>query len=284
MNWFTNWIKQPFKPFKSSNIPDDLWHKCIKCSDMIFKKQIIDNLFVCTVCDHHNRISAKDRLNIFFDKIENQDNNFEEINIPSAEDDPIKFKDKITYKSRLKKYREKCQANDCFSVGIGQVGKKKAIALSMDFGFIGGSMGRDLGNAIVHASKLAVEYNIPLITFSSSGGARMQEGIFSLIQMARTTIAVKQVREAGLAYISVLCDPTTGGVQASFTMLGTIILAEPNALIGFAGARVIRQTIGEDLPDDFQSSEFQLKNGFIDQIIHRNQMRNTISKILNILS
>ncbi len=282
MNWFNDWIKPKISSLVPSQMPENLWHKCKKCNEMIFKEQIQDNAFVCTFCDHHERISAKERLNVFFNS-KSQKGNFEEVILEKQTDDPIKFSDKVSYKSRLKKYRDKCNSHDCYAIGIGEIDGNKVIALAMDFGFIGGSMGRALGNAIVHASQMAVEYDIPLVIFSSSGGARMQEGIFSLMQMARTTIAVKQVREAGLPYISVLCDPTTGGVQASFAMLGTITLAEPNALIGFAGARVIQQTIGEDLPDDFQSSEFQFKNGFIDQIVHRHNLRSEISKILHIL-
>ncbi|QEK38665.1 acetyl-CoA carboxylase, carboxyltransferase subunit beta [Candidatus Cytomitobacter primus] len=278
MNWLTNWIPK-IRSTKSSSIPENLWHKCNKCGEMIFKQQIEDNLLVCTICDHHERMTAKQRLCAFF----GSEKCFVVEEPKKYSDDPINFTDKISYKSRLKKYREICDSDDCFLIGIGSVEGKKVVALSMNFKFIGGSMGRALGNAIVYAADLAVENGIPLIIFSSSGGARMQEGMFSLVQMARTTIAIKQVKEAGLPYISVLCDPTTGGVQASFAMLGTITLAEPDALIGFAGKRVIQQTIRVELPDDFQSADFQFNNGFIDKIVHRSKMRSEIIRILDIL-
>lgn len=278
MNWLTSWIPK-IRSERSANVPSDLWHKCSKCEEMVFVQHMIDNSWVCTICGHHERMSATQRLISFF----GSKDSFKIENPAQLKDDPIKFSDVKSYKSRLKQARAKSASDECFAIGVGRLDNNPVVALAMDFSFIGGSMGRALGNAIVHAAEISVKNKIPLVIFSSSGGARMQEGIFSLVQMARTTVAVKSVRDAAIPYISVLCDPTTGGVQASFAMLGTVTLAEPGALIGFAGKRVIQQTIGEELPKDFQSAEFQFKNGFVDRIVHRTELRSTISKILNIL-
>ncbi|QEK38158.1 acetyl-CoA carboxylase carboxyl transferase subunit beta [Candidatus Cytomitobacter indipagum] len=278
MNWLTSWIPK-IRSERSESVPDDLWHKCNKCEEMIFRSHMVDNMWVCTICDHHERMRAHHRLVSFF----GSESNFKTEIPPRLQDDPINFSDTVSYKSRLKKARAKCDMDDCFEIGVGKLEGNSVVALAMDFAFIGGSMGRALGNAIVHAAEISIRNKIPLVLFSSSGGARMQEGIFSLMQMARTTIAVKKVKDAGIPYISVLCDPTTGGVQASFAMLGTVTLAEPGALVGFAGKRVIQQTIGEELPKDFQSSEFQFKNGFVDKIVHRSKIALEINRIINIL-
>ncbi|USO00505.1 MAG: acetyl-CoA carboxylase, carboxyltransferase subunit beta [Alphaproteobacteria bacterium] len=254
---------------------ENLWHKCSKCSELVYICEIEDNCWVCTWCDHHERLKARKRLELTFDQ-----GSFEELDYKDSFDDPIKFKD---YKAKLKKSRVETGQNDCYLIGFGNIKCNPAVVLAVDFSFIGGSMGKALGNAIVYASEQAVSKRAPLIIFSSSGGARMQEGMFSLLQMARTTIAVNNVKLAALPFISVMCDPTTGGVQASYASLGTVVLAEPKALIGFAGPRVIKQTINTELPEGFQSSEFQFKNGFIDKIVNRKDMRKELGRILTIL-
>ena len=245
---------------------------------MIFTKDLIANQRVCTDCGHHMRGSALERLTWTFDQ-----DAFTRIELPKAVTDPLKFRDTKRYTDRLKEARDKSHLDDAVVAGHGTIGGQRAVVAAMEFGFIGGSMGAGLGEAIVAAAKLAVLQQAPLIVFTASGGARMQEGAVSLMQMPRTIIATRLVKDAGLPFIVVFTDPTTGGVSASFAMLGDIHIAEPGALIGFAGARVIEQTVRETLPTGFQRAEYLLKHGIIDMVVKRQDMKETLARVLSLL-
>lgn len=279
MNWLTNFVRPKIRALvKKENVPDNLWRKCTACDKMVFHRDLAANLFVCTHCGHHMRIGADERLKMLFDG-----GNYTKIELPDINVDPLKFKDQKRYTDRLKDSQSKTGHKDAIVVAHGKLGGLNSVLAAFDFAFMGGSMGMGVGEGLVAAAKLAVLQEAPLIVFPSSGGARMQEGALSLMQMPRTTAAVQMVREAGLPYIVVLTDPTTGGVSASFAMLGDIAVAEPGAIIGFAGARVIEETIREKLPAGFQRSEYLLDHGMVDMVVPRSELRATLIRILALL-
>jgi acetyl-CoA carboxylase carboxyl transferase subunit beta len=242
---------------------------------MLFHRDLVENHQVCHHCHHHLRIDVKSRLAMMFD---NQD--YTELAVPKAITDPLKFRDTKKYVDRLKEYRAKTQREDSVIAAYGHMGGRSAVVAAFDFSFMGGSMGMYAGNALLTAADYAVKTKSPLIAITASGGARMQEGILSLMQMPRTTIAVARVKEAGLPYIVILTDPTTGGVSASFAMLGDIAIAEPGCVIGFAGARVIEETIRQKLPDGFQKAEYLRDHGMVDMVVHRREIPQTLIKIM----
>lgn len=278
MNWLTNFVRPKLRALVGKDVPDNLWDKCNKCEQMIFHRDLTENRFVCRNCGHHMRLSAPDRLNLLFDK-----STYTRLVLPKAIHDPLKFKDVKKYGDRLKDARHKTGEDDAILAASGAIGGQKAVVVVFDFSFMGGSMGLAVGAGIVEAANIAVKERAALIIVPASGGARMQEGILSLMQMPRTTIAVRRVKEAGLPYITLLTDPTTGGVSASFAMLGDITLAEPGATIGFAGARVIQQTIRHALPEGFQTAEYLYDHGMVDRVVHRHHLREEIGKILRLL-
>ncbi len=279
MNWLTNKVLPKIRALgRRDDTPDNLWHKCPKCGQMIFHRDLAAADKVCPHCGHHMRISPKERFKALFDEGE-----YTQIELPEVTPDPLKFRDSKKYTDRLKENRAKTGEPDAVLVAHGELGGIQTVIAAQDFAFMGGSMGLAAGEALIAAAKLAVLQESPLIVFAAAGGARMQEGILSLMQMPRTVIAVQRVREANLPYIVVLTDPTTGGVTASYAMLGDITVAEPDALIGFAGPRVIEQTIRETLPDGFQRSEYLLDHGMIDMVVHRHEMRDTLIRLLDLL-
>lgn len=276
MNWLTNFVKPKIQALIQRNdIPDNLWTKCPNCEHMLFHRDLQDNLFVCHHCQHHMRIDVVQRMESLFDE-----QSYTLIDVPKVIADPLKFKDSKRYADRLKEYRQKTNRTDSVMVAYGQISRIPSVIAAFDFNFMGGSMGLAAGEALVTASEYAVKTNSPLIAISASGGARMQEGILSLMQMPRTIIAVQRVKEAGLPYITLLTDPTTGGVTASFAMLGDVSIAEPGCMIGFAGARVIEETIRQKLPEGFQTAEYLLAHGMVDMVIHRSEMKKTIGQLL----
>ncbi len=279
MSWLSNippGIKNIFKP-KDDN-SDTLWTKCPGCGEMIFQRDLDAAHQVCPSCDHHLAIGPGERLALIFDNGDYQD-----IELPDPVTDPLKFRDEKRYTDRLKENRRKTGQHDAMRAAYGTIDGVGVVAAVQNFRFMGGSMGMALGEAMLKAAETAVEKRAPLVVFAASGGARMQEGILSLMQMPRTTIAVQMVKEAGLPYIVVLTNPTTGGVTASYAMLGDVNLAEPGALIGFAGPRVIEQTIREKLPDGFQRAEFLLEKGMVDMVVGRSQLKSTLSKLIRVL-
>ena len=279
MNWITNFVRPKLQAFVGKKeVPDNLWETCPKCSQMLLKRELENNFFVCKHCDHHFRVSAKQRLKFFLG------NNFMVMDTPKVKADPLKFKDNKKYSDRLKEAQKKNSTYDSVIVASGTIERKKVTVAIFDFNFMGGSMGMAAGEAIVTACNYAKNNNLPLIIFSSSGGARMQEGILSLMQMPRTVIAVNSLLKTNLPFISVLTDPTTGGVSASFAMLGDIIIAEKNATIGFAGSRVIEETIKEKLPQNFQKSEYLIEKGMIDIVVHRRDLNKKIYDIIEFLT
>lgn len=278
MSWLTNYVRPKIRNLvKPREVPDNFWTKCPVCGDMIFHKELEQNFQVCPKCSHHFRMKSKDRLDLLFDK------GYTIINLPEVRDDPLNFSDIKKYTDRLKEYRKKTGYKDAMMVAHGTLGGVPAVIGVIDFSFMGGSMGMAVGEAVISAAELAILQESPLILVTSSGGARMQEGMLSLMQMARTTLAVKRLKEKGLPYIVLLTDPTTGGVTASFAMLSDIAIAEPRATIGFAGARVIEQTIRESLPKGFQESEYLLEHGMIDMVIPRKQLRSELIKVISLL-
>ncbi len=279
MNWLKNWVRPKLRELVGQKeVPENLWHKCTSCEQMIFHRDLAVNLHVCPHCGHHMRLDAKERLDLLFD-----DGQYQTIELPEPITDPLKFRDQKRYTDRLRDARAKTGARDALSVAHGKMGGMNAVVAAFNFSFMGGSMGMAVGDGLLAAARLAVVQDAPLIVVPSSGGARMQEGILSLMQMVRTTIAVDEVRDAGLPYIVVLTDPTTGGVSASFAMLGDITVAEPNAIICFAGARVIKQTIRAELPEGFQRSEYLYDHGMIDIVVERHKLRDTLVRIIDIL-
>lgn len=278
MNWITN-LKRPVKKVtQTHDIPDDLWDKCAGCGSLLFHTEVEKNNFICPNCGYHFRLMPLKRLEMMFDG-----GQFTLIQLPKVKEDPLHFSDLKKYTDRLKDARKKTKNEDAILVAHGKMGGHNVVIGIFDFNFMGGSMGTAVGEAIIMASKLALLQEAALILIPASGGARMQEGILSLMQMARTTVAIDKVKQKGLPYITILTDPTTGGVTASFAMLGDIALAEPGSIIGFAGRRVIEQTIRAKLPDDFQKAEYLLEHGMIDQVVPRMKMRETVIKILNLL-
>lgn len=280
MNWLTNFVRPKIQAIMGTKteIADNLWTKCPSCESMLFQKDLIKNLNVCHHCNHHLRFDIKDRLKSLYDNAQ-----FELLPFPEVTVDPLKFKDTKKYTDRLKEYRAKTGDLDNVLVAKGKINGIQTVIAGFNFNFMGGSMGLAAGKAILNGAQLAVKTRSPFIVIPASGGARMQEGILSLMQMPRTTIAVEMVKEAGLPYITLLTDPTTGGVTASFAMLGDIAIAEPGAIIGFAGARVIQETIRQTLPDGFQKSEYVLAHGMIDLVVHRHELKDKIGKILSMV-
>lgn len=257
-------------------VPDGLWTQCPECQETVFRKSLEANMMVCPKCDHHMRISARRRVEQLLDP-----GTFEPMDADMAPMDPLHFVDQKPYIDRIRDMQRRTSENDGVQTGAGFIKGRKVVAAIMDFSFMAGSMGSVVGEKITRAIERATDHNLPLVVVCCSGGARMQESGFSLMQMAKTSAALARFGEAGGLYISVLADPTTGGVTASFAMLGDVIFAEPKALIGFAGPRVIQQTIRQELPDGFQTSEFLLKAGFIDRIVHRHQLRTEISRVID---
>lgn len=280
MNWLTNFVRPKIRALvgPKKEIPDNLWEKCPGCSAMLFKRELEENLNVCRACGYHLKLGPVKRLELLFD-----DGNYKTIDVPKVLVDPLKFKDQKRYAERLKDAQSKTKRQDAIIVAEGTMGGQKAVAAVFDFGFMGGSMGMGVGEAIVTAARRAVANKAALIVVPASGGARMQEGALSLMQMPRTIIAANEVKDAGLPYIVILTDPTTGGVTASFAMVGDIHIAEKGAQIGFAGARVIENTIRETLPPGFQRSEYLLEHGMVDVVVERKQLRDTLIRILRLL-
>ena len=279
MNWLTEFVRPKIRTLLGQReVPDNLWSQCPACQQMIFNAELEKNLRVCTHCGHHMKVGAVQRLSWTFD-----DGKVSRIELPKPPADPLKFRDSKRYTDRLKEYRDKTHLDDAIVVGHGTIGGHRAVVAVMAFSFMGGSMGAAVGEGIVAAAKLAILQDAPLIVFTASGGARMQEGTISLMQMPRTVIATQMVKEKGLPFIVVLTDPTTGGVTASFTMLGDIQIAEPGAEIGFAGARVIEQTVREKLPDGFQRSEYLLAHGIVDMVVKRDELATTLARLIGLL-
>ena len=278
MNWLSDFVRPKIKKTTPKEIADDLWLKCPGCGELLFSKELKKTWYVCPKCDHHLRLYIDKRLKLLFDGA------YTEIALPETKEDPLKFKDTKKYTDRLKAYRKSTGNQDAIKVAKGTIGGIKCVLAVLDFSFMGGSMGMAVGEGIVKAAEHAVKYKIPLITVANSCGARMQEGILSLMQMARTTSAVNMVKENGLPFISVMTDPTTGGVSASFAMLGDIHIAEKGCLIGFAGPRVIEQTIREKLPEGFQRAEYLREHGMVDIVVTRAEMKPTLVKVLSILT
>lgn len=263
---------------KPAGIPEGLWVKCPGCSEIIYKKELERNLEVCPKCNYHFRINSESRIKIIFDE-----GSFVRLFDDLKPTDILDFKDTKKYKDRLKEDYEKTGLSDAAVAGYGLIEKIEAASVIFDFNFMGGSMGRVVGEKITKTFEYAIEKKLPVIIFTSSGGARMQEGIFSLMQMARTIAVISEYEKTRLPYISVLTDPTTGGVSASFASIGDIMIAEPKALIGFAGPRVIEKTIHQNLPEGFQRAEYLLEHGMIDMIVERKDIKNTIKNLLNLL-
>ncbi len=260
---------------KKSNIPEGLWKKCPKCEAILYRPELQKNLNVCPKCDHHMRLNARERLDIFLDQGDRV-----EIGGDVEPVDKLKFRDSKKYKDRLTGAQKQTNEKDALVVLKGQVNGLPVVAAAFEFSFMGGSMGSVVGERFVRAVEASLDEGIPLICFSASGGARMQEALFSLMQMAKTSAALERMKAAGIPYISMMTDPVFGGVSASLAMLGDLNMAEPNALIGFAGPRVIEQTVREKLPEGFQRSEFLLEHGAIDMIVHRKELRDRVSSIL----
>jgi len=278
MGWFKRKKENISRDSKKTEIPDGQWSKCEDCGEIIHNKQLEVHLWCCPRCNYHFRIGSEQYISIIFDK-----GSFKELDKKMKSGDPLEFTDTKKYSERIVATIKKSGLNDAVKTGVGKIDGKKTSFACMDFNFIGGSMGSVVGEKIARAIDAAYEEKIPMIIISQSGGARMMEGAFSLMQMAKTSARLARNAEAKLPYISVLTDPTTGGVTASYAMLGDVIIAEPKALIGFAGPRVIKQTIGKDLPVGFQRTEFQLENGFVDFIVNRKQMKEKLSQLIEYL-
>ena len=280
MNWIKETVLPKFKAFVKIKEPEEvLWVKCKSCSQMIFHKEFSANHNVCKTCGFHDHLSAKERIEFLLDK-----DSVENILIPKPKLDPLNFKDKKKYSDRLKDAQSKTKLDDALLVSFGLINKTPIILACFDFAFMAGSMGRYVGDGLILASEEAVKRKCALMVVPSSGGARMQEGIFSLMQMPRSTIAINKIKKAKLPYIVLHANPTTGGVTASFAMLGDIHIAEPGAIIGFAGRRVIEETVKEKLPEDFQTAEYLKSHGMIDIVVPRSEQKSKISKLLKSLT
>jgi len=279
MSWLTEFVRPRIRTlFTRREVPDNLWHQCPACQQMIFHRDLTANLKVCTHCGHHMRLTVTERLDWTFDEA-----GFTRIELPKVPADPLRFRDSKRYSDRLKEARDTTHLDDALAVAHGTIGGAKAVVAVMAFDFIGGSMGAGVGEGLVAAARLATMQAAPLIVFTASGGARMQEGAISLMQMPRSVIATQLVKEAGLPFLVVLTDPTTGGVTASFAMLGDVQIAEPGALVGFAGARVIEQTVRETLPEGFQRAEYLLVHGIIDMVVPRTDLRAMLARLISLL-
>jgi len=273
MSWFKK--RKEIKTEKKVKIPEGLWIKCDSCKEIIYKKEIEKNLQVCPKCNYHFRISAKERIDFIADE-----GSFVELDNDLTPTDPLNFKDKASYSERLNEYRLKSEMPEAAIYGDAVIKTRPVVLAIMDFSFWGGSMGSVVGEKITRAAERALEKKIPFITVSASGGARMQEGMFSLMQMAKFSAAASRLKDLDVLYLSILSDPTFGGVTASFAMLGDVIIAEPKSLIGFAGQRVIEQTIKQQLPENFQRAEFLLDHGMIDLVVERRELKNTVCKLI----
>jgi len=279
MNWLNRVVRPKIQAvFRKRDAGGGMWNKCPACSQMIFEQDLIAALNVCPGCNHHMKLPPDARFNSLFDGAR-----YERFAAPVVASDPLKFRDQKRYPERIKEARAKTGRDEAMAVASGRIDGLKTIVAVQDFEFMGGSMGMAVGEMLLGAAQAAVDGAAPLVVFAASGGARMQEGMLSLMQMPRTTIAVQMLREARLPYIVVLTDPTTGGVTASYAMLGDVHIAEPNALIGFTGQRVIEQTIREKLPEGFQRAEHVMAQGMIDIVAQRKELRATLSRILHML-
>jgi len=276
MSWFDKLMPSRIRTEqRSRSVPEGLWVKCPDCAAQLYTAELSRNLYVCPKCDHHLRMQARERLGLFLDE-----GTGEEIGASLAPRDPLKFKDVRRYRDRLTDYQRKTGEKDALVVMAGELKSIPVVAAAFEFGFMGGSMGSVVGERFVRGIKRAIDERRPFISFSASGGARMQEALLSLMQMSKTSAAIATLGEAGLPYISVLTDPTLGGVSASLAMLGDVNVAEPGSLVGFAGPRVIEQTVGQTLPEGFQRAEFLLEKGALDMIIDRRKMRDEIASLL----
>jgi acetyl-CoA carboxylase carboxyl transferase subunit beta len=279
-NWLTNFVLPKIRAaVRRKEVPENLWKQCPSCEQTLFLRDLTADLMVCRHCGHHFRIGSSERFRMLFDN-----EAFEKIELPKTPVDPLHFRDRKRYTERLREGQAALGAgSDAIAVARGQIGGIAAVVAAFDFEFMGGSMGIAVGEALVTASRRAVEHQAALIVVPSSGGARMQEGILSLMQMPRTIIAADMVKEARLPYIILLTDPTTGGVAASFAAIGDIAIAEPGAIVGFAGARVIEETIREKLPEGFQRAEYLLEHGMVDMVVKRGDLAATLARILKLL-
>jgi acetyl-CoA carboxylase carboxyl transferase subunit beta len=279
MNWITNYVRPKINSlFSRRELPENLWTKCPECGQMLFHRELADNLQVCTNCQHHMAISPRARFQRLFDG-----GVFTEVKVREPVPDPLHFRDQKRYPERMKAAQKATGEKEAMLVAEGEIGRTPVVCAAQDFAFMGGSMGMFVGNALIAAAERAVKGRRPLIVFTAAGGARMQEGILSLMQMPRSTVAVLMVKEAGLPYIAVLTNPTTGGVTASYAMLGDVQIAEPGALICFAGPRVIEQTIREKLPEGFQRAEYLLDHGMLDRVTHRRDLRDELIALVRML-
>ncbi len=278
MNWVTR-VRNAIPFIAKRETSETLWHKCKGCNSMVFLKEFEENESVCPKCDHHGRIGPAERFAALFD-----DDSYEVLTPPVVGEDPLKFKDTKKYTDRIKAARAATGEPDAMMSALGEIDGQTAVVSVQDFAFMGGSMGMAVGESFIDAVKAAIKNQCPYIIFTAAGGARMQEGILSLMQMPRSTVAIQMLHDVGLPYIVVLTDPTTGGVTASYAMLGDVQIAEPGALIGFAGQRVIEQTIREKLPEGFQRAEYLLEHGMIDMVTHRHELRETLSKLIAYLA
>lgn len=280
MNWITDFVPPKIKSFfQRRDMPENLWTKCESCGQMIFHRELADNLSVCPGCNFHMAISPRNRFKALFDG-----GIFHEVEVPEPLADPLHFRDEKRYSDRMKDARKKTGEHEAMLVAHGQIYGLDTVCAGQDFSFMAGSMGMAVGNALLAAAETAVQRKAPLVVFTAAGGARMQEGILSLMQMPRATVMTRRLKQAGLPYIVVLSDPTTGGVTASYAMLGDIHIAEPGALIGFAGQRVIQDTIREQLPEGFQRAEYLHKHGMVDMVVPRRELRATLAQVLDYLA
>ncbi|GGA57452.1 acetyl-coenzyme A carboxylase carboxyl transferase subunit beta [Nitratireductor aestuarii] len=279
MNWITNYVRPKINSMLGRrDMPENLWIKCPETGEMVFHKDLEENQWVVPTSGAHMKISGKNRLRFFFD-----DGVYELLESPKVAIDPLKFRDERRYTDRLRDAKAKTGLEDAVLNAVGRIEGLEIVATVQDFTFIGGSLGMAAGEAIIKGFETAVERKLPLVLFAASGGARMQEGILSLMQLPRTTVALDRLKEAGLPYFVVLTNPTTGGVSASYAMLGDVHIAEPGAVIGFAGARVIEQTIREKLPEGFQRAEYLMEHGMVDMVVSRLELKSTIARLLKIL-
>ena len=280
MTWLSN-VRNALSaivPAGKQQTPENLWHKCKGCGTMVFTKELEENLHVCPICDHHDRIGPAERFVYLFD-----DGTAQPLVPPKAPEDPLKFRDSKRYVDRLKAARADTGEQDAFVNARGLIHGRKVVIGVQDFAFMGGSMGQAVGEAFIQGVEAAIADRAPYVVFTASGGARMQEGILSLMQMPRSTVAIQMLHDAGLPYIVVLTDPTSGGVMAAYAMLGDIHIAEPKATLAFTGRRVIENTIREKLPDDFQTSEYYLEHGMIDMVVHRKDLRDRLASVIGYL-
>lgn len=278
MNWISEFVRPKIKKASTKEVTDNLWTKCPECGQMLFNKELEKDCFICSFCQYHLKLPIDKRFKMLFDG-----GRYRLISLPKIKDDPLNFKDTKRYIDRLRNYRRITHNDDALQVAVGEIASTRVVVGALDFNFMGGSMGIAVGEGIIKACDFAIKLSAPLILISASGGARMQEGVLSLMQMSRTTAAINNLKEKGLPYISVMTDPTTGGVSASFAMLGDINVAEQGCIIGFAGARVIEQTIRETLPEYFQKAEYLQEHGMVDIVVNRMKLRDKIANLITLL-